>query len=80
MPLTQENLQGVDTKHLYKIWIIDLDDAKITLDVTNHISVWYKDPKLNWNYGINDCMLRYKNIQEYFFRDKYFSTKKAGKS
>jgi hypothetical protein len=72
--------QGVDAMHLSKIWKIDLDSAKRTLNVTAQNSVRTEDPKLSRNYGTNDRMLRYKRIKEYFFMDTFFATKKAGKS
>ena len=38
------------------------------------------NPTLSRNYGTNDRMLQYKRINEYFFMDTFFATKKAGKS
>ena len=39
-----------------------------------------QDPMLSHNYGTNDHMLRYKRIQDYFFMDTFFATKKGGRS
>ena len=37
-------------------------------------------PNLSRNFGMNDRLLRYKRISEYFFTDTFFATKKLGKS
>jgi hypothetical protein len=70
----------VNAAHLFKIWRIDLHAAQRTLEVTSQHSQRTNDPKLSQNYGTNDQMLRYKLINEYFFMDIFFATKKAGKS
>ena len=72
--------QGMDAAHLSKVWKISLEQAERTLDITTQTSVRTNDPKLSRNYGTNDKMLRYKRINEYFFMDTFFATKKAGKS
>jgi hypothetical protein len=72
--------KGIDAAHLSKIWKIDLKAAERTLDVTTQNSKRTDDPTLSRNYGTNDRMLRYKRIDEYFFMDTFFATKKAGKS
>ena len=72
--------QGMDATHLSKVWWISLEHAQRTLDITTQTSVRTDDPKLSRNYGTNDRMLRYKHINEYFFMDTFFATKKAGKS
>ena len=54
--------QGVDPKNPFNIWIIYLDDSKITLDVITQTSVRYQEPKLIRNYGTNNWMLWYKHI------------------
>ena len=56
--------QDVDTTHLSKIWILDLNYTKRDLDVTTQTSAQYQDPNLRRNYGTNNYMLRYKRIQE----------------
>ena len=48
--------------------------------MTTQTSVRTQDPMLSRNYGTNDCMLRYKCIQDYFFMDTFFATKKGGRS
>jgi hypothetical protein len=72
--------KGVKAKHLSKIWKIDLEDAERTLGVTTQHSKRTDNPLLARNYSTNDRMLRYKRINEYFFMDTFFATKKAGKS
>jgi hypothetical protein len=72
--------KSIDAKHLSKTWRIDLETAKRTLDITSQKSIRKENPTLSRNYGTNDRMLRYKRINEYFFMDTFFATKKAGKS
>ena len=48
--------------------------------MTTQTSVRMQDPMLSRNYGTNDRMLRYKRIQDYFFMDTFFATKKGGRS
>ena len=48
--------------------------------MTTQTSVRTQDPTLSHNYGTNDRMLRYKHIQDYFFMDTFFTTKKGGGS
>ena len=43
--------QGLYLKQLSDIWIIDLDDSKITLDVTTQTSFCSKYPNLIGKYG-----------------------------
>ena len=72
--------QGVDAKHLSKVWRIELKDAERTIETTSQRVVRQENPKLARNYGTNDRMLRYKHIKEYFYMDTLFATSKAGKS
>ena len=72
--------QGVKPPHLAKIWRIDKNTAKRTLDITSQRSVRTDNPKLSCNYGTNDRMLRYKHLNEHFFMDTLFATSKAKKS
>ena len=71
---------GVTPEHLSKIWRISLEDARRTIDTTTQTSVRTQDPTLSRNYGTNDRMLRYWHIQDYFFMDTFFATKKGGRS
>ena len=72
--------KGVDPSHLSKIWKIDFKTAERTVEVVSQKSKRTDDSTLSRNYGTNDRMLRCKRINECFFTDTFFSTKKAGKS
>ena len=72
--------KGITPEHLSKVWRIDYETAEKTLDITTQHSQRTHEPKLSGNYGTNDRMLRYKRINEHFFMDTFFATKKAGKS
>ena len=75
-----EPSKGVSAEQLSKVWRIDVDVAKRTLDITTQRCKRSDDPTLNRNYSTNDRMLRYKRIHQHFFMDTFFATKKAGKS
>jgi hypothetical protein len=68
---------GVTAKHLSKVWKIDVDTAKRTIEVTTQLSQHEADASLSRNYSTNDRMLRYKRINSHFFTDTFFVTKKA---
>ena len=72
--------RGVTPEHLSKIWRILQEDARRTIYTMTQTSVSMQDPTLSRNYGTNDRMLRYKCIQDYFFMDTFFATKKGGRS
>ena len=75
-----ERHEGVEVDHIYKVRIIDIEQVKDTLEITTHKSVRTNSPKIPRNYITNDCMIRYKRINEYFYMDNFFATKKSGKS
>jgi hypothetical protein len=68
---------GVTAKHLSKVWKIDVDTAKRTIDVTTQLRQHDADASISRNYSTNDRMLRYKRINSHFFTDTFFVTKKA---
>eukprot|EP00980_Cylindrotheca_fusiformis_P019051 scaffold6423_cov89-Cylindrotheca_fusiformis.AAC.1 len=70
----------VDASKLSKIWKIDYDTAQRTLDATSQLNTRTDNANLSRNYGTNDRMLRYKRINQWFFMDTFFATKKARKS
>ena len=70
------NPRGVKPEHLSKIWHISHEEAKATLDATSQRSIRTENPKLARNYGTNDRMLRYRRVNEYFFMDTFFATKR----
>ena len=72
--------KSVDAEHLSKVWRIDLETAKKTLDITSQSCVRTGNPNLTKNYGTNDRMLRYRRIKEFFFMDTFNATRSAGKS
>ena len=72
--------QGVKAEHLAKVWMIDIKQAKDTLDITTQRSVRTSDSKLLRNYRTHDRILRYKRIDEYFYMDTFFATENSGKS
>jgi hypothetical protein len=72
--------RNTTAEHLSKIWRIYLETAKKTLDITSQNYGRTDNPELSRNYSTHDRMLRYKRLNEYFFMDTFFSTKKAGKS
>ena len=74
-----ERHEGVEVDHIYKVRIIDIEQVKDTLEITTHKSVRTNSPKIPRNYITNDCMIRYKRINEYFYMDNFFSTKKVRK-
>ena len=66
--------------HLSKIWKIDLESAKRTLDITTQHSKRVENPKMSRNYATGDRMLRYKRIHLYFYMDTFFAAgKKEGR-
>ena len=64
--------KGIDASHLSKIWRINLDSTKRTLEVTSQHSTRSNNPNLSCKYGTNDRMLRYKRINENFFMETLF--------
>jgi len=68
---------GVTAKHLPKVWKIDVETAKKTIEVTTQLRQHEADASLSRNYSTNDRMLRYKRINSHFFTDTFFVTKKA---
>ena len=49
--------KDVDAEHLSKIWRIDVETAKRTLDVTTQQRTHTPNPSLSKNYSTNDRML-----------------------
>ena len=72
--------KGISADQLIKVWRIDMDYSKRTLDVTTQRFKRSADPTLSRNYSTNDQMLRYKRIGQLFFIDTFFATKKSGRS
>jgi hypothetical protein len=69
----------MDAEHSTKIWRIDLQTAQRTLEMMSQQRKNTPLETLTHNYSTNDCMLRYKRIDEHFFMDTFFATKDAKK-
>ena len=69
---------GVTPEHLSKVWCISTEDSRRMIETTTQTSVQTQDPTLSHNYGTNNHMIRYRHIQDYFFMDTFFATKKGG--
>ena len=70
----------IDARHLSKVWQISYEDAKGTIDATTQHGTHHPNPVMNQNYTTNDRMLQYRRINQYFFMDTFFATKKGGTS
>ena len=57
-----------------------METAQWTIDITSQNCGRSDNPNLSWNFTTNDKMIRYKHINEFFFMDTFFATRKAGKS
>ena len=73
-----EKPNGVTAKMLEKVWGIDTESAKRTLNATTQLNRQDgANGNLPRNFGTNDRMLRCKRIKSFFFTDTFFATKKA---
>ena len=72
-----EQPKGVTADQLMKIWSIDEQVAKRTLEITTQLKKSDGDSMLSRNVSTNDRMLRYRRLKSYFFSDTFFVTKKA---
>ena len=71
---------GIDARHLSTVWRISCENTKCTIDATTQHGTHQPNPVMNKNYTTNDRMLRYRQINHYFFMDTVFATKKGGTS
>ena len=69
--------KGVTAKDLSKIWRIDVETVKRTLQVTSQLRKQDGDNSLSRNVSTNDRMLRYKQTKCFFFTDTFYVTGKA---
>ena len=69
--------RGVSPEHLSKVWGIDVETARRTIDVTSQHCKHDHPDHLRRQYSTNDRMLRYKRINTHFFMDTFFVTGKA---
>ena len=72
--------RGLDAAHLSKVWRISHEEAQRTINVTSQHGQRPTNPSLSQNYATNDRMLWYRRIEDHFFMDTLFATKKGGKS
>ena len=69
---------GISVEDLAKVFRVDLDMAKRTLQNTTQYMKRSVNPSLHRRYSPNDRMLRYSHIQEYFYMDTMFASQKSG--
>ena len=68
---------GVSKEHLAKVWRINEEEARRTLQVTSQLNKQDASSSLSRDFGTNDRMLRYRRLNSTFFMDTFFVTKKA---
>ena len=68
---------GVSKEHLAKVWRLNEDEARRTLEVTSQLNKQDADSSLSRRFGTNDRMLRYRRLKSTFFMDTFFVTAKA---
>ena len=69
--------KGVTAKDLAKVWRIDVETARKTLQNTTQLKKQDGNNTLSRNFSTNDRMLRYNRIKSFFFTDTFFVTGKA---
>ena len=72
--------KSVSAETLSKLWRIDAETAEKTLDVASQRCSRKSNPSLAKAFSANARMLRHKRIDEHFFMDAFFATKKGKKS
>ena len=73
----QEKPKGIRPERLAKVFCIDEETAKRTIQVTTQRVKRIQDPTLDRNFSTNDRMLRYKRLETHFFTDTFFATKQS---
>ena len=68
---------GVTKENLAKVWRINEEEARRTLEVTSQLNKQDADSTLSRAFGTNDRMLRYRRLNSVFFMDTFFVTGKA---
>ena len=68
---------GVSAERLAKLFSIPFDDAVRTLAVTTQLNRQTADSSLSRNFGTNDRMVRYRQLDSTFFTDTMYVTAKA---
>ena len=62
----------IDSNHLSKIWRIDKERARRTLRITEQLLKQESEGAMDRNFGTNDRLLRYKQIDTHFFTDTFY--------
>jgi len=75
--VTANKSSGIKPIDLSKIWGIDIETARRTLEATTQLKQQDSDSTLSRKFSTNDWMLRYKRIKSHFFTDTHFITSKA---
>ena len=68
---------GVTKEHLAKVWILNEEEARRTIEVTTQLNKQDADSTLSKQFSTNDRMLCYRRLSSTFFMDTFFVTKKA---
>ena len=68
---TVTKTRGVTPERLSKIWSIDIETAKRTIDLTSQHVKHEGSSHLKRRYSTNDRMLRYKRIRSHFCMDTF---------
>ena len=76
----QDKPKGISPERLAKVFRIDDQTARRTLQVTTQRVKRVRDPTLNRNFSNNDRVLRYRYISTHFFTDTMFASKRIGPS
>ena len=74
---TATRARGVTPERLSKIWSIDIETAKRTIDLISQHVKHEGSSHLKCRYSTNDRMLCYKRIRTHFFMDTFQVTAKA---
>jgi len=69
--------KGVKPVDLAKVWRIDEEIARRTIEVTTQLKQQDVDGSMSRNFSTNDRMIRYRRINSHLFTDAFFVTKKA---
>ena len=69
--------KGVSKEHLAKVWRLNEDEARRTLEVTTQLNQQDAESTLSRQFSTNDRMLRYRRLNSTFYMDTFFVTGKA---
>ena len=69
--------KGVSAETISKVFRVDHETAKNTLDANTQLNRRDSTSSLSRNFSTNDRMLRYRRLDSFFFTDTFYVTKKA---